>query len=55
MDISTIMHKMQTNAYGGDMSQFIADVELIFDNCREFNEQGTEIVNCANILTEFFK
>lgn len=55
MDIGTVMRKMQTRAYGGDMSQFIADVELIFDNCREFNEQGTEIYNCANILTEFFK
>ena len=37
------------------MSQFIADVELIFDNCRDFNEQGTEIYNSANVLTEFFK
>ena len=55
MDISTVMHKMQTNAYRGDMSLFISDVELIFDNCREFNERGTEIVNCANILTEFFR
>ena len=55
MDIGTVMRKMQANAYGGDMSQFIADVELIFDNCRDFNEQGTEIYNSANVLTEFFK
>lgn len=55
MDISTVMHKMQTHAYRGDMSQFIADVELIFDNCRRFNQKGTEIYNCANVLTEFFR
>lgn len=55
MDIGTVMQKMQTHAYRGDMSLFIADVERIFDNCREFNEQGTEIYNCANVLTEFFK
>lgn len=55
MDIGTVMRKMQANAYGGDMSLFIADVELIFDNCRYFNVQGTEIYNSANVLTEFFK
>lgn len=55
MDIGTVKQKMQTNAYNGDMSLFIEDVERIFDNCREFNEQGTEIYNSANTLTEFFK
>ena len=50
MDISTIMGKIRTHEYQ-DKYSFKRDVELVFDNCREFNEAGTEIVHCANSLT----
>ena len=50
MDISTIMAKMRAQEYLNKY-QFKRDVELIFENCREFNEAGTEIVHCANSLT----
>lgn len=50
MDISTVMAKMRAHAYR-DKESFRRDIELIFDNCREFNEAGTEIVHCANSLT----
>ena len=54
MDISTVMHKMRAHMYPGKES-FRRDVDLIFDNCREFNEAGTEIVHCANSLTIEFE
>ena len=50
MDISTIMSKMRAGEYENKY-QFRRDVMLIFENCREFNEAGTEIVHCANSLT----
>lgn len=54
MDISTIMAKVRTSVYDNKY-QFKRDVELIFDNCREFNMAGTEIVHCANSLTIEFQ
>ena len=50
MDISTVMAKMRALEYENKY-QFKRDVLLIFENCREFNEAGTEIVHCANSLT----
>ena len=50
MDIATVMDKMRAHTYSSKY-QFRRDIELIFDNCREFNEAGTEIVHCANSLT----
>ena len=50
MDIGTIMEKMRGHLYP-DKNAFKADVMLIFDNCRLFNEAGTEIVRCADSLT----
>lgn len=50
MDISTIMAKIRGQMYTSKY-QFKRDVMLIFDNCREFNEAGTEIVHCADSLT----
>ena len=54
MDINTIMQNMRGAEYTSKM-EFKADVELIFDNCREFNEAGTEMVSSANHLTRIFK
>ena len=50
MDIATIMAKMRAAEYESKYL-FRRDVMLIFENCREFNEAGTEIVHCANSLT----
>lgn len=56
MDISTMIGKMKGDAYKGDKEEFKRDMMLIFDNCRKFNQNGTEIVACANALTlEFHK
>ena len=53
MDIETIMTKMRAHLYPSKY-HFKRDVELIFENCRIFNEAGTEIVHCANTLTVDF-
>ena len=53
MDISTIMAKMRADEYPSKHA-FRRDVQLIFDNCREFNEEGTEIYHCANSLNVYF-
>lgn len=62
MDINTVVQKMRANTYmrlarGGKRPKelFRRDMLLIFDNCREFNEPDTEIVNSANSLTIEFK
>lgn len=54
MDINSVMTKMRTRSYMSKEA-FRRDVDLIFDNCREFNEAGTEIVHCANSLTIEFE
>jgi hypothetical protein len=64
MDISTVMERMRSHYYLtqalGDSyrakEMFRKDVNLIFSNCKEYNESGTEIVRSANtLLTEFKK
>lgn len=63
MDIATVMERMRTDFYlkmtsgDGDLAKelFRRDIMTIFDNCREFNEAGTEIYNSANSLTLSFK
>ena len=49
MDIGTVMSKMRNHSYV-DKYAFRRDILLIFNNCREFNEPDTEIVQCANNL-----
>ena len=33
---------------------FIADMKLIINNCRRFNERGTEYYKCSLQLEKFF-
>lgn len=54
MDFTTIMNKFKAEEYE-DKFQFFRDIRLVFSNCREFNEQGTEIYNSANKLENFFR
>lgn len=37
------------------MESFRKDVELVFNNCRQFNPPGTFPVNCADIVETAFK
>jgi len=63
MDIETIMKRMQENFYvnvaNGDYLQaaelYKEDVNLIFKNCKMYNERGSEIVRSATRLQNEFK
>ena len=55
MDIGTVIQKMKSGAYHNSKDLFRQDIELIFTNCRLFNEEDTEIVNCAKTLSKKFK
>lgn len=63
MDISTMMERMKADYYlnegRGDRNVakelFRRDVNLIFSNCKEFNEKTSDIVKSATRLTIEFK
>ena len=55
MALETIIGKMKSDQYR-NKEQFKKDVELIFSNCQQFNEEGTEITNGwdgFNMLVEY--
>ena len=63
MDIGTMIERMKSNYYLDECENrafeakdmFIADMMLIFNNCRDFNQKGSEIVKRANRLTNLFR
>jgi hypothetical protein len=62
MDITTIMERMKAHEYMEECSgnstlakeMFRRDVNLIFSNCREFNEKGSDIVKTAGRIKKEF-
>ncbi|KAI6121433.1 hypothetical protein F5141DRAFT_1211118 [Pisolithus sp. B1] len=54
MDLSTMEHKLNTNQYS-NMKTFIDDTQLIFDNCRLYNPEGSVYVKHAAKLERFMK
>ncbi|KAL3994071.1 ATP-utilizing chromatin assembly and remodelling N-terminal family protein [Acanthocheilonema viteae] len=54
MDLSTIMNKLKQRLYDTP-EQVIADARLIFENCRIYNEEESEICRCASNLEEFME
>ncbi|KAJ3895800.1 hypothetical protein GG344DRAFT_72802 [Lentinula edodes] len=54
MDLGTISTKLGQGEYSS-MESFRKDVELVFNNCRQFNPPGTFPVNCADIVETAFK
>ncbi|KAJ4932896.1 hypothetical protein JOQ06_029734 [Pogonophryne albipinna] len=53
MDLSTIREKLTNNQYL-NLETFIADVNLIFDNCEKFNEDDSEIGRAGHSMRRFF-
>ena len=39
-DFSTMEHKFETNQYP-TLDAFLADAQLVFDNCRLYNAEGS--------------
>ncbi|XP_037542866.1 bromodomain adjacent to zinc finger domain protein 2B [Nematolebias whitei] len=53
MDFSTIKKKLLNNLYL-NLGGFIADVNLVFDNCVKFNEDNSEIGRAGHRMRTFF-
>lgn len=54
MDLSTIDLKIEKELYH-TLDEFVADVQLVVDNCRIYNNESTQYYKCANLLEEYFK
>ncbi|OMJ85646.1 hypothetical protein SteCoe_12995 [Stentor coeruleus] len=49
MDLGTIKKRLKSHHYT-KTQDFIADIQLVWDNCKKFNEAGTEIYQQAVFL-----
>ena len=49
MDFSTVQHKLKEKDYK-NFHDFVADVRLIFDNCRLYNAEGCMLYKHAEVL-----
>ncbi|KAF8070598.1 hypothetical protein FPV67DRAFT_1414056 [Lyophyllum atratum] len=54
MDFSTMEHKLETNQYP-TVESFVADAQLVFDNCRSYNPETTIYHRNATKLEKFLK
>lgn len=54
MDFGTMLTKLNENKYQS-MEQFKEDMELVFNNCRQFNTPDTYPTKCASIVEKVFK
>ncbi|KAI3618622.1 histone gcn5 superfamily [Moniliophthora roreri] len=54
MDFSTMEHKLDNNQYE-TVEDFVADTQLIYDNARFYNQEGSIYHKCANALEKFTK
>lgn len=46
MDLNTAKGKLTNNEYYS-VSEALADLRIIWDNCRQFNAEGSDILNMA--------
>jgi histone acetyltransferase len=53
-DFSTMEGKLENNEYA-TVDDFVADAQLIFDNCRLYNPEGTVYVKNATKMEKFVK
>ncbi|KAF9820264.1 hypothetical protein IEO21_01478 [Rhodonia placenta] len=54
MDFSTMEHKLDTNQYP-NLDAFLADAQLVFDNSRTYNPEGTIYYKNSGKLERFLK
>ncbi|KAJ8253343.1 hypothetical protein GJAV_G00211890 [Gymnothorax javanicus] len=54
MDFSTIREKLNSNQYQ-NLETFVADVNLVFDNCEKFNEDDSDIGRAGHNMRKFFE
>ncbi|KAF8635220.1 hypothetical protein AX17_003996 [Amanita inopinata Kibby_2008] len=54
MDFSTMEHKLETKQYS-TLDEFTNDAQLVFDNCRLYNPDGSIYARNATKLEKYFK
>jgi hypothetical protein len=55
MDLGTVKQKLNSNQYL-NMSEFLHDVQLIFDNCILYNGESSQVsIMCKSVREEFHK
>lgn len=54
MDLSTVRTKVYKSAYASP-ADFVADLELIFENCRTYNGPVAPVYQCGARLEAFMK
>lgn len=54
MDFATVQNKLGENNYA-NFHDFVADVRLIFDNCRLYNAEGCTLYKHAEMLDALFR
>mgnify|MGYP002786506644 CR=1 FL=1 len=54
MDFSKIKNNINNFKYN-DYTQIIADIRLVFENCKAYNEPGSDIFKTANRLSNMFE
>ena len=54
LDFSTMEHKLETNQYP-DLDAFVDDAQLVFDNCRIYNPDGSIYARNAMKMEKFMK
>jgi hypothetical protein len=54
MDFSTIKNNINNFKYD-DYTKIIHDVRLVFRNCMNYNESGSEMYNLAKKISKFFE
>ncbi|KAG7263878.1 hypothetical protein CRUP_010565 [Coryphaenoides rupestris] len=53
MDLKTMSERLKSRYYA-TRKLFMADMQRIFTNCREYNPPESEYYKCANLLEKFF-
>jgi uncharacterized protein YaaQ len=53
MDLHTVLGKIDTDY--STVKEFLSDLSLIWQNCREFNAEGSEISGWADTMEEYAK
>ncbi|PCH43625.1 Bromodomain-domain-containing protein [Wolfiporia cocos MD-104 SS10] len=54
MDFGTMEHKLDTNQYP-NLDSFLADAQLVFDNCRTYNPEGSVYYKSSIKLEKFLR
>lgn len=52
-DLKTMSERLKSRYYT-TRKLFMADMQRIFTNCREYNPPESEYYKCANLLEKFF-